>query len=105
MGSLQYSGQMQQRPAPADGNVFKKAWLQHYYTTAPHCNMIIQSWDLAFKNSDGSAKVAGYVVGRSGPNIYVFDLVNDKMSFTQSDKSYPGHDSEMAKGQGKGCGG
>lgn len=49
--------------------------------------MIIQSWDLAFKNSDGSAKVAGYVVGRSGPNIYVFDLVNDKMSFTQSVKA------------------
>ena len=67
MGSLQYSGQMQQRPAPADGNIFKKAGLQHYYNQAPHCNMIIQSWDMAFKNSDGSAKVAGYVMGRSGP--------------------------------------
>ena len=54
MGSLQYSGQMQQRPAPADGNIFKKAGLQHYYNQAPHCNMIIQSWDMAFKDSDGS---------------------------------------------------
>lgn len=87
MGSLQYSGQMQQRPAPADGNIFKKAGLQHYYSQAPHCNMIIQSWDMAFKDSDGSAKVAGYVMGRSGPNVYVFDLVNEKMSFTQSVKA------------------
>lgn len=87
MGSLQYSGQMQQRPAPADGNIFKKAGLQHYYNQAPHCNMITQSWDMAFKDSDGSAKVAGYVMGRSGPNVYVFDLVNEKMSFTQSVKA------------------
>ena len=49
--------------------------------------MIIQSWDMAFKDSDGSAKVAGYVMGRSGPNVYVFDLVNEKMSFTQSVKA------------------
>lgn len=40
--------------------------------------MLIQSWDMAFTKSEGSAKVAGYVMGRAGANIYVFDLVNEK---------------------------
>lgn len=84
MGSLQYSGQMQQRPAPADGNIFKKQWLQHYYTQAPHCTMIIQSWDLPFKDSEGSAKCAGFVMGRSGSNIYIFDMINEKMNFVRN---------------------
>ena len=46
--------------------------------------MLIQSWDMAFTKSEGSAKVAGFVMGRSGSNIYIHDLDNDKMSFTES---------------------
>ena len=46
--------------------------------------MLIQSWDMAFTKSEGSAKVAGYVMGRSGADIYVFDLINEKMTFTES---------------------
>jgi len=39
---------------------------------------------MAFTKSEGSAKVAGYVMGRHGSDIYIKDLVNDKMSFTES---------------------
>ena len=46
--------------------------------------MIIQSWDLPFKDSEGSAKCAGFVMGRNGSNIYIFDLVNDKMNFVRN---------------------
>lgn len=86
MGSLQYAGQYQQVPAPAEGVIFKREWLQNFFRpeAAPHQNMLIQSWDMAFTKSEGSAKVAGFVMGRSGADIYVFDLVNEKMTFTES---------------------
>lgn len=83
MGSVQYAGQFQQTPAPAEGVIFKREWLQNFYTTAPATHDI-QSWDMAFTKSEGSAKVAGFVMGRYGSSIYIKDLVNDKMSFTES---------------------
>ncbi|MDD4450460.1 MAG: hypothetical protein PHS76_07120, partial [Sphaerochaeta sp.] len=39
---------------------------------------------MAFTKSEGSAKVAGFTMGRHGSGIYIKDLVNDKMSFTES---------------------
>lgn len=83
MGSVQYAGQFQQTPAPAEGVIFKREWLQNFYKTAPS-TQDIQSWDMAFTKSEGSAKVAGFVMGRQGSGIYIKDLVNDKMSFTES---------------------
>ncbi len=83
MGSVQYAGQFQQTPAPAEGVIFKREWLQNFYATAPNTHDI-QSWDMAFTKSEGSAKVAGFVMGRHGSGIYLKDLVNDKMSFTES---------------------
>ena len=85
MGSLQYAGQFQQTPAPAEGVIFKREWLNSLYSdgTAPR-TQDIQSWDMAFTKSEGSAKVAGFVMGRHNADIYIKDLVNDKMTFTES---------------------
>ena len=85
MGSLQYAGQYQQVPAPAEGNIFKREWLNNFYSDgACPPTQDIQSWDMAFTKSEGSAKVAGFVMGRYKSGIYIKDLVNDKMSFTES---------------------
>ena len=86
MGSLSYAGQYEQRPAPADGNIFKREWLSNMFrrSAAPNMTMLIQSWDQPFTKSEGSAKCAGFVLGRSGSDIYIMDLVNDKMEFTES---------------------
>ena len=83
MGSVQFAGQFQQTPAPAEGIIFKREWLHSFYTAAPRTTDI-QSWDMAFTKSEGSAKVAGYVLGKHGADIYIKDLVNDKMDFTES---------------------
>ncbi|GHU46838.1 hypothetical protein FACS1894120_4320 [Clostridia bacterium] len=83
MGSLQFAGQFQQTPAPAEGIIFRREWLTKFYTLAPPTTDI-QSWDMAFTKSEGSAKVAGFVMGKAGANIYIKDLVNDKMDFTES---------------------
>lgn len=85
MGTLQYAGQFQQTPAPAEGVIFKREWMNNFYSdgAAPR-TQDIQSWDMAFTKSEESAKVAGFVMGRKGSDIYIKDLVNDKMSFTES---------------------
>lgn len=83
MGSVQFAGQFQQAPAPAEGIIFKREWLHNFYAAAPRTTDI-QSWDMAFTKGEGSAKVAGFVMGRHGADIYVKDLVNDKMDFTES---------------------
>lgn len=83
MGSVQFAGQFQQTPAPAEGIIFKREWLTKFYSAAPK-TIDIQSWDMAFTKSDGSAKVAGFVMGKAGADIYIKDLVNDKMDFTES---------------------
>lgn len=83
MGSVQFAGQFQQTPAPAEGIIFKREWLTNFYSSLPR-TIDIQSWDMAFTKSEGSAKVAGFVMGKSGADIYIKDLVNDKMDFTES---------------------
>jgi predicted phage terminase large subunit-like protein len=84
MGTVQYAGQFQQTPAPAEGVIFKREWLGNFYKMAPSMNMLIQTWDQPFTKSEGSAKCAGIVMGRAGSQIYLFDVVNDKMEFTES---------------------
>ena len=86
MGSAQYAGQFQQTPAPAEGIIFKREWMNNTFTakSLPHQSIVIQSWDMAFTKSEGSAKVAGFVLSRAGSNIYIRDLENDKMTFTES---------------------
>ncbi len=39
---------------------------------------------MPFTKSEGSAKCAGIVMGRKGSGIYILDVVNDKMEFTES---------------------
>lgn len=84
LGSIEWGALYQQHPAPVEGSIFKREWLTNFYKEAPRCSMIIQSWDEPFTKSEGSAKCAGIVMGRKGADIYIFDLVNDKMEFTES---------------------
>ena len=86
MGSAQYAGQYQQEPAPAEGIIFKREWLENRYIVAPP-TQDIQSWDMAFVKTITSAKVAGFVMGRKGSDIYIKDLSNKKMTFTESVKA------------------
>lgn len=84
VGTYDWSALYQQRPQPAEGAIFKREWMNNTYKQLPHQNMIIQSWDLPFVKTDGSAKCACLVMGRSGSQIYIIDLLNDKMEFTEN---------------------
>jgi predicted phage terminase large subunit-like protein len=84
MGSVDYAGQYQQKPAPAEGIIFKREWMTKFYTELPANSVIIQSWDLPFTKSEASAKCAGIIMAKKGSEIYIIDVVNEKMEFTES---------------------
>jgi len=81
--AMTFAGQYQQRPAPAEGNIFK--WFQFYTELPIDINQKIHSWDFTFKKSKHSDYVVGTNWGstRNGDH-YLIDLVRAKMSFTES---------------------
>lgn len=79
LGSYGYAGQHQQLPAPADGGHFKRSWWQYYKVPPEDFDIIIQSWDCAFKETKISDYVVGQVWGKKGGQFYLLDQVRDRM--------------------------
>lgn len=86
MGSYAAAGQLQQRPAPLEGGLIKKAWFQ-FYRTLPQMDGVIQSWDMAFKDTKGSDFVAGQVWGYAGADRYLVDRFKQRVDFVESVKA------------------
>ena len=84
MSSEVFSAQFQQRPAPAEGLIFKREWLGNYYRELPEGLEIITSWDLPFEGTATSAECACVVWGRKDANVYLLDLVHEHMEFTRT---------------------
>lgn len=80
IGSYEWAAMYQQRPAPAQGGIFKRDWWR-YYNDLPRMDEVVQSWDLAFKDTVSSAFVVGQVWGRKGANKYLIDQHREKLSF------------------------
>lgn len=72
IGSYAAAGQLEQRPAPAEGGILKKQWFRFYDELPEAFDREIQSWDLAFKGTATSNFVAGQAWGRAGGNCYLF---------------------------------
>ena len=51
IGSYAFAGQYQQRPAPAEGGIFKAVWFKRYSAPQDKYEQIVQSWDTAIKAS------------------------------------------------------
>ena len=54
-GSSGYAAQYQQRPAPLEGGIIKKAWFKPYTYGTPELEYILQSWDTALTGKDDSS--------------------------------------------------
>lgn len=55
LGSYNYAGQYQQRPAPEEGGIIKKKWFKWWMREKPpRIQQVIQSWDCAMTEKDGS---------------------------------------------------
>ncbi len=82
VGSYVWAALYQQRPSPAEGNIFKREWWEFYREIPSGLDEIIQSWDCAFKGQADSDYVVGQVWGRKGADKYLLDQVRGRMSFT-----------------------
>lgn len=89
------AAQLQQRPAPEGGAIFRKEWLRFWwqdtapretvlYPDAPRVELpkkfsrIIQSWDMAFLDMENSDWVVGQVWGVNEGNLYLLDQVRGR---------------------------
>lgn len=78
-----FAGQYQQRPAPSEGNIFKK--FKFYIELPEDIYFKVHSWDFTFKKSKNSDYVVGSNWAKTkSKDIYLLDLVRSKMSFSES---------------------
>jgi predicted phage terminase large subunit-like protein len=104
LGSYRYAGQYQQRPAPAEGGIFKRFWLRYWrpaHLELPPVQLktpdgqlisieaipipaqfdqIIQSWDMSFKGLDTSDFVVGQVWGAVKADRYLLDQIRKRLN-------------------------
>lgn len=82
VGSQTWNALYQQRPAPAEGAMIKREWFKFYEEVPTNFDLLLQSWDLSFKDSVGSDFVSGMVMGNVGANIYLLpDISYGRMDF------------------------
>lgn len=81
LGSYWWASLYQQRPSPAEGGIFKRNWWQYYRQVPGQFNEIIQSWDMAFKDTKTADFVVGQVWGRKAADKYLLDQVRGRMDF------------------------
>lgn len=102
VGSRDWASLYQQRPAPDEGNIFKRQWWRYWQPRGAKLPPVLvtveertveiapvdlpvsfeemlQSWDLSFKGTDTANLVSGQVWGRHGANKYLVDYVLDRL--------------------------
>lgn len=98
VGPQTWAALYQGTPSPDEGGIFPAEWARYEQPlweeqpngarTVPGVGRadheLIQSWDLAFKGTDGSDYVVGQVWLRVGAQAYLLDMVRERMNFTQT---------------------
>lgn len=83
----------QGRPSPESGDVWQRQWWRRYDTPlwsqqpdgsylTEGFDEVIQSWDLAFKDTRSADFVVGQVWARRGAETFLLDQVHARLSFT-----------------------
>jgi predicted phage terminase large subunit-like protein len=91
-GSRVFTALYQGRPSPDVGNVWQRPWWPRYpdqlwsrqdgVYRVDGMDEVIQSWDMAFKDTKASDFVVGQVWARRGADVYLLDQIHDRLSFT-----------------------
>jgi predicted phage terminase large subunit-like protein len=86
--SFVFAGQFQQQPAPEGGGMFKRDWFEPRWQPGFDrylelgFDRVIQSWDMAFKDTKGSDFVVGQVWGFHGADCYLLAQVRGRFEFS-----------------------
>ena len=84
IGARAWASLYQQRPAPAEGVIFKRGWWQFYsqpLTVAS--NHIVQSWDTAFKKGTENDFSVCTTWGVAGDGYYLLHLWRERVEFPE----------------------
>lgn len=92
VGSRAWNALYQGRPSPSEGSIFKRTWWREYATplwvvqddgthVVTSGDELIQSWDMTFKDTEGSDFVVGQVWLRRGVDVYLLDQVHARLDF------------------------
>jgi predicted phage terminase large subunit-like protein len=81
LGSQMWNALYQQRPSAQEGNIFKRHWWKFYKALPSRFDIILQSWDMAFKDTSTSDYVVGQVWGKVGANKYLLDQIRARLDF------------------------
>jgi predicted phage terminase large subunit-like protein len=95
VGSRTWNALFQGRPAPVEGNIFQREWWQFYEQAqwverpdgsreALSFDEVLTSWDMTFKNTEGTDFVCGQVWGRRGAQAFLLDQVHRRMTFVET---------------------
>ncbi|NUS58907.1 MAG: phage terminase large subunit, partial [Streptomycetaceae bacterium] len=95
VGSRTWNALYQGRPSPPEGGMFPRdrwqqydvpQWIEHDdgRRTVLGFDDLLISWDLTFKDTDGTDYVVGQVWGRRGADAYLLDQVRARMDFPET---------------------
>lgn len=95
VGSRTWQALYQGRPNPAEGTILKRGWWRRYSQPlwiertdgariCSHFDEMLLSWDLTFKDTEGTDMVVGQVWMRRGADAYLLDQVRGRMDFVET---------------------
>lgn len=80
LGSYASAGQLQQRPAPRGGGMFRREWFAVRGAAPVNCTWV-RGWDLAATESKDAARTAGVKIGRAADGTFwISDVVKARLS-------------------------
>ncbi|RRH92069.1 terminase [Mesorhizobium tamadayense] len=85
LGSLTFSAQYQQAPAPPDGNIVKRTWFRDYDPGQldRRSMTIVQSWDTALKGDPSCDYSVGTTWAKDDNNYYLLDLIRIRAAYPE----------------------
>lgn len=86
LGDYFWSAMYQQSPKTIGGAIFKDDGVRYYLPKdlPKKFDKVIHSWDMTFKDSEGTDYVVGQVWGKVGANAFLLHQVRDRLSFTKT---------------------
>ncbi len=90
VGARVWNSLYQQHPTADQGNIVKRQWFKWYDVRSKPVKFdeVIQVWDLTFKDKVMNDYVVGTVWGRLGADVYLIDMVRDRMDFPKTIQAF-----------------
>ena len=88
LGSLEYAGQFDQRPSPAEGNMFKLDWIQYYDILPDKFDQVVTSADLTFDDGKENDYNVIQAWGKLKADRYLLGMVRFKAGFSEVIRQY-----------------